>query len=433
MNAKLPMGWDDRGLLKLKAKSFYYGSFAILAIVAFGLIQVRTWTGAILNNIARVEIAKSKIQSQDILGSPCGTHKFDTLVPGLARDQASSIAHSNVRAELWLADLNWLEGNCDAALDIWHANSGANPPLDFWSNLALGEGYYALGERDRAVEVFKQTRLAPFLYAVGNRRQLLMDWSAAVQLYQLTVEVQPTSDAVDRLVEIYTLLGDQDAIRTMWQNLAANADAPPEVHWLAGGELALLKGDWGNAVLAYKQALSQSDLSTPVRYNLDLRLGRTLQRIQRYPEAIQAYQDAIRIAPAQSSEPYRNLGEILALQGDASGSERWFRRARELFLRDPLPDIHQGILAVRAGRLQEAKRLFSTALAISPSNVQAMVEMSNVEEQLGNTQDATMYLERANSPLRCDLAPLLLEFYRKHGAADKASVLGGQITRLCSP
>jgi tetratricopeptide (TPR) repeat protein len=302
-----------------------------------------------------------------------------------------------------------------------------------WSSIALGQGLYSLGQHDNAVAVFKQAHLAGFLYHIGYSMQIEKNWSAAIQIYELSLEVQPTKDVIDRLIELYTLWNNSKAIRCMWDRIISNPETSPVEYWRAIGELSVLNTDWDGAIHAYKQALAQPNQSTAVQYDLDLRLAQICQKIRRYAEALQIYQDAIHAAPAITSEPYRAIGEILAIQGDDAGSANWFDKARQVFPRDPLPDIHQGVVAVKLGKLDEAKRKLYSALAISPHNVQALVELGKLEEQQDNLENAIMYLEQANDPPNCDVAPLLQEFYRKQGVLDKLSILGEQVTHFCPP
>lgn len=406
--------------------------FLVIFLSLCGLAQtkiIEIW----FQNIVHVEIAKPVLRTHDVFGSRCGAHPFNGLTGQFLAQESISHSQSGARKGLWSADFKWLQGDCAAALEIWQASRNSSLAISFWASIALGNALYDLGQFENAVVIFKQAHLGPFLYQRGYQYQLTNNWRAAIQLYQLSLAVQPSTDAVDRLFELYTLHNNSTAIYSMWQRLASNPDMAPNIHWFATAELLALDRDWDGAIVAYRQALKYTDQDTAVQYDLNLRLARILQRTAHYAEAVEIYQLLIQIAPTRLSEPYRNLGEILALQGDFTSATDWFDKARKLFPRDPLPDIQQGMLASSAGRIEEAKQFFRSALAVSPDNAQALIELGKIEEQLGNVKDAVRYFERANNPFKCDIAPSLRDMYRKYGAMVKASALDAQITELCAP
>ena len=404
--------------------------FALILGSTLGIFQTRLVASTFLMNLEQIQVTRVLVQSDVYRGAECG-------VPGILGSSRVLLAMADTwnpndaRMNYRWGTLDWLEGDCNSALAFWQANRDAPPPINTWSSLALARGYFALGQRDHAIAIFKEAHLVVYLYKLGYGLEVTKDRPAAIKMYELTLDVQPTREALDRLVELYTLRNDPNAIRNMWNRVISNADSPAELHWLGVAELASLNQDWDKAVLAYQQALNQPNLNIDTQYDLDLRIARMLGKNQRQTEAIQVYQEAIRIAPFSKSEPYRAVGEILAHEGDQAGSASWFDRARQIFPRDPFPDIHQGVVAMKLGKIEQAKQWFNAALAIAPGNVQALMELGRLEEQEGNLLGAIGYLERANSPMNCDAASVLEELYREQGSIDKATRLANQVAPLC--
>ncbi len=105
----------------------------------------------------------------------------------------------------------------------------------------------------------------------------------------------------------------------------------------------------------------------PWRVQFRVELGKVLARQSREREAIEQYEAALRIEPADW-RTWHALGILHRRSGDAEGAERSFRRAAELAPGQTDSLVALGELLVTRGRKAEAVPLFESALRISPAN-----------------------------------------------------------------
>lgn len=332
----------------------------------------------LLSNAARVEIVKPAVQSYSILGADCVTRSFDATRALFFLQQAAAFDPSN-RNEFWRGTLNWLKGNCDAALGDWQTAITANTRERVGASIALGWAFYQLGDRSRTVAVFKQAGLGTYLYRIAYWMQGTSNQSLAVELYELAVEVAPTYQALTRLGELYVGQGLNTQARALWRRVLDSASPAQTWYWLAVAEIALLDQKWNVAAEAYGRALAQQDHSAQEAFDLLLRQGRALEKANRDENAITAYEQAIQIAPRSSSAPYTSIALIRHRQGDRSAAFKWLARAMDLFPGDPWPPIHTGNLAAQLGDKATAKYYYDLALRISPGHQGAIWALESLK------------------------------------------------------
>ncbi|MGI9263600.1 MAG: tetratricopeptide repeat protein [Gammaproteobacteria bacterium] len=121
----------------------------------------------------------------------------------------------------------------------------------------------------------------------------------------------------------------------------------------------------------------------------------------RLGEARRAAERAIELAP-ECAEPYKALGLTLQANGDGDGAFKAYERALEL---DPdawEAAFNMATILFSKARLREAEEMFLKTLHVAPNHDISMARLGAVYLQLGDTEKAAVWLERAleHSPLR---------------------------------
>lgn len=140
--------------------------------------------------------------------------------------------------------------------------------------------------------------------------------------------------------------------------------------------------------------LNQARRSYPGSRPLALRLGEFLERIKRYDAALELYDNMIEAADG-SVEPAVTLGRARALFAVAK-----VREAAEIFdsLPDVLPDepdVYTGMAGVRRelGNIQDAKLFVGRALMLAPGDQRAVHELARIQLAAGDKENAIKTLE----------------------------------------
>ena len=142
-------------------------------------------------------------------------------------------------------------------------------------------------------------------------------------------------------------------------------------------------------------------------------LGYLLVQSGRYGEAVPILEDSTRLDP-KSEQGFMSLGRALAKLGRGAEADKAFEAAFEIN-----PTRKQLALAAdhhRAGRLDEAEKLYRSLLGDSPSNVDALRLLSGVLARTDREDEAEVMLRRA-----IDLAPDFV-----HALVDLGQLLNDQ-------
>jgi Flp pilus assembly protein TadD len=118
-------------------------------------------------------------------------------------------------------------------------------------------------------------------------------------------------------------------------------------------------------------------------------LGVSLLMQQRYKEALEPLQKAVKLSPQNGS--YRNnLGVAQMELGDFAGADQAFRTAQESPNNDDKLSaaINWGRLRQRQGRYQEAEQAFTEALARDPKSFAAVLGRAAARESAGDLEAA---------------------------------------------
>jgi tetratricopeptide (TPR) repeat protein len=125
-----------------------------------------------------------------------------------------------------------------------------------------------------------------------------------------------------------------------------------------------------------------------------LDLGAMLVRQDKVPEAIDHYEQALRLKPDLAVAHY-DLG--IALAGQSKVQEAINHYEQALRIEPDYAEAHNnlGIALVRLGRMQEAIEQYQQALGIKPDYAEAQYNLGNALAQLGRLQEAIDNYEQA--------------------------------------
>ena len=116
-------------------------------------------------------------------------------------------------------------------------------------------------------------------------------------------------------------------------------------------------------------------------------LGTALQAKGRFDEAVQCYQQALRLEPGMA-EAAMNLGSVLAGKGENAQAEECFRQAIERKPELAEAWVNLGNMLQAAGRSDEALTCQDRAIALKPELVEARFNRGNVLFAKGRVDEA---------------------------------------------
>jgi tetratricopeptide (TPR) repeat protein len=177
------------------------------------------------------------------------------------------------------------------------------------------------------------------------------------------------------------LLGVRSAVRaadwgsdlSLWE--AELPKAPDDV--VVNNNLAVAyssRGEFAKAVPVLRHAIQVG----PGYWRAHVNLGIAEQGLGHPLEARQAFLDAIRLAPAESS-PLFFYAKFQADEGDLAGAVTTLQAARRLAPESARLATAQGRYLAKLGRDAEAREAFQAALAIDPADTEARSALSAVK------------------------------------------------------
>jgi tetratricopeptide (TPR) repeat protein len=175
-----------------------------------------------------------------------------------------------------------------------------------------------IGERARALNP-----TIPRLYGVIADAQIELGmYDEAVQTLQTMIDMRPDLGSYSRAAYLRELFGDpQGAVELMAMAVRAGSRRDPEpLAWclVQLGNLHFNQSHLREAEAAYRKALAVF----PNYYQALAALGRVRGAQQRYPEAIELYQQAMAIVPAPDT--VAALGDVLAITGKPDEAEKQY-------------------------------------------------------------------------------------------------------------
>lgn len=142
-----------------------------------------------------------------------------------------------------------------------------------------------------------------------------------------------------------------------------------------------------------------------------------------YEQALEFYEEAIKLKPDFPEAEYQRGGALLALRR-LPEAERALRRAMELRPQWALPVAALGLaLAREANRTDESVALLQRALTLDAKNQTALIALAELRTRAGDAREAAALWRRATEVNEQDAALWVARGSAEHAAGDSASAL----------
>jgi tetratricopeptide (TPR) repeat protein len=344
------------------------GMLTIAVIVAAGGLFVAAFNTRLRTNLAMHELMTglndSAIDVRHLLPA-CSINTRTS--PVSRRSTFSSLELSPAMRGLAL----WLAGQCDEALRTWEEIYANNSQPDSFtvkqSVLFLIRAYAGSGQWNEVppyVEIFDFPRLAASL---GKSALAEGDIEQAAHWYNTQLEVSPSFEDSERLVEILTQLHRSTDALDVWQRTVQTIPEPNLDHWLAKARLGQIQENCKATLQALEQALTIDPKRTTTL--MDLALNN------------------------------RSCGDPLA-------AARWYKMATDLSPQNEYIWAHVGIAYYEAGEWEQAREYLLHSLEVKP-NPFAYDYLSRLAEHSGDWEQALHWQK-----LTTELAPSGIAYLR---------------------
>lgn len=255
---------------------------------------------------------------------------------------------------------------------------------------------------EAAAAALRQLVELGYLDAPGDDVQREIDRARAEQKYNLAVTYidgkQPTH-ALSLAQELVEQFPDQIRYLVLAGQAAASAGNAPALHQIVE---SLEAKDPGNKQILLFRAF-HCWLTEDIQGSLDYferaaangqedswllcRIGRAYLRLQRWPEAEQAFRKALTL-DEHNAESYYGLSVALPRQGRPTEGIDCALQAVALFHDFPLAHFQLGAILSRLGRYERALQAFEICLAMRPHFALAHDYVSRISSRLGHTERA---------------------------------------------
>jgi len=397
----------------------------VLVSAALALGSPSLWS-AFLVNVSNVELAPLYKGVEVWPGPACASQTNLSALTARA-GQAARLDLESGGAWLALARTLWLAGQCDLALVSWQKAGERAGSGHVTAPFELGRALYREGRRTEALMPLQAARSARYLVLLANYNWTLGNKPAARDLYELALDGEPLLEAADGLANYYMELNQAESAVTVWLKIANGLDSDNELHWLALGEAARLREDWPSA----RAALERAAQLAPEPYEAYLRLGRLLFSAKDWAGVIEASEEAVRLRPAASSEPYTLAARAETERGDYDGAVRWCDRGLVAIPTDAWFDFVAGQAAEQFGFDAQAEQRYLAALAKSPDHFGANLQLGLLKYRQGQVGQAVVFMERIEPSGNCGVLTYLARWYGELGEAVKAQSLEAQRAARC--
>lgn len=342
--------------------------------------------------------------------------------------QLTQLDPQNYNALAVLANVEWVQGQCDKAIVDWRKAILEAQGNEEAIRLQLAKALYTLGQRKESIAIFKELNSALYFYNLALSNRLARNTASEQQLYELAVEIEPQPEYMNGLALFYQEHNEPELAVAMWEKLANNTPNTQIVHWLALGEAAKFRQNWQEAKFDLKQAIT---LSTDP-YDIYLRLIRVLVLQKDWSGVIEFCEKAVQLKSTTASEPYTSAGKAALEQGNYDLAIRWYDRAIAAIPKgDPWPDIMAGNAAQKYGYLDEAEHRYKAALTRNSDHFSSLLYLAILKYQEGDVQQAITYMESIAYSQDCNVLKSLATWYNEIGVQEKSQKYSDVLKSKC--
>lgn len=339
-------------------------------------------SGQSLRNIATLEHQVQKhLQEQ----------KPELAIPLLR--EIISLDPKNVNAQANAGVLLFFKGNYAEAIPRMRAALELQP--DLWRIEALlGIAEKRAGEAKEA-----QSHLERAFPNLDDQTIRIQAGLELIDIYCASAEVEKAAAMVAKLEAMepqnprIVLIAYQLARQRMYQSLLSMMVVAPEsaeMQMMMAGELGR-HGDRAAAIARYREAIRLNPTLPGAHFELAEQL-RTSPDPAENAKAEDEYKAAIRINQYDAIS-WRQLGGIMAAQGDFKGAEEHYKRALALQPKDSDAKTGLAIVLISLDRTNEAISLLESALKDDPTNLAAHYRLSLLYRRVGRNPEAERELE----------------------------------------
>ena len=193
---------------------------------------------------------------------------------------------------------------------------------------------------------------------LGRLQKIASNSVESRKAYEKAIELDPESeDALTGLALVYSDLGDSEKASDLLRKLAEKHPSQRSLQALAGSYEQMRQ--WGPAADALKQALS---LNPPNASDVKKTMAEYLLRAERYPEALQTYQDLVSEDP-NDAQSYLRISQIYRQQKDFPKAKEAADKARAIDPMNPEVRLNDVFILQSEGKTPEAIQTLKDLLA----------------------------------------------------------------------
>jgi len=374
-----------------------YESFSHGLLIGAVLILLSTHATLLLSlwetNIGFIDLVHRFHTLSDIPSSFSQCERLTDSPPGATHfERALQWDGENGEALIGLGLSEWLAGQCDLAWAKWRRAPQLDPRnRRFW--FYAGHGYFAVDEKDAAIDAFRRAGAGHYLYKQGRRAELEANPQEALKWFEVAAQVAPDVLTLDRLAYLYKSFNQREKAVAALQRFAAQSPEGSDQYWWAVGQAAILNEDLEAAIFAFRQGTTTESN----QIDFYMLIGDTLEKKGALGEALDAYRQSTRLHP-ENIYAYIALGQVAVKLGRRGEARQAYERAGVIDPNSELPDLHLGILALEEQRYDLAEWHLFRARSKNPRNRLVLYHIALCFYHQGDARSAIDYLKQAVEP-----------------------------------